>query len=383
MFWGTAAYLGEFYHLVLSNGWRWIDFLAVCCSIGVASVVRTDITSLRASLDTGLIDFSTFLPSDEHQIVATLGAWATGLLWASLIGYFAQWWCGMAVFVGSTFHIIRTLFWPFIIAAMGVVAMSQVLLTLEDCVDGNICGLSDAYTTIYWIILGEPLLGVGEFSVFENPMSTSMIVLLMFFTLLWIFWLVSVIAMTVSEAHRLNRHRIALRWFWVPKVTLTITARLYFKETTKDRPTCMQRYCDVMERSWHVLSSSIKGGHLKGEVYWDSWCFQPGVIHFTRLMAFIVIPIWFCFGVVTLGFLWPPQLRRWLFSTRILNYGKRPEGTFQEHLSAAKLSHLKGEIEEFQSKSMDQNHAMQEDLAQIKAILLRAMTEEVPPSGSW
>ena len=375
MFWGTASYLGEFYSLVFSNGWRWIDLLAVCCSIAVAFVLQTDITTLRASLNTELADFSKYIPAEDHQVVSTLGAWATGLLWASLIGYLAQWWCGMAVFVGSTYQIIRTLFWPFTVAAIGVVAMSQILVTLEDCVDGSICSLADAYTTIYWIILGEPIIGVGEFSAFENPMSTSMIVLLMFYTLLWLFWLVSIVAMMVSEAHRLDRHQIALQWFWVPKVTLTVSSRLPFKEATKDRTTCMERYCDFLERLWHVLLSSIRGGHLKGEVYWDSWCFRPGFIHLTRLMAFIIMPIWFCLGVATLGFLWPPQLRRWLFSTQIQNFGKKPQGTLQERLSVVKLSHLKGEIETFQSKSIDQNHAMQEDLAQIKELLFRAMAE--------
>ena len=375
IFWVTASYLGEFYSLVFSNGWRWIDLLAVCCSIAVAFVLQTDITTLRASLNTGLADFSKYIPAEDHRLVATLGAWATGLLWASFIGYLAQWWCGMAVFVGSTCQIIRTLFWPFTLAALGVVAMSQVLVTLEDCVDGTVCSLADAYATIYWIIVGEPIIGVGEFSAFENPMSTSMIVLLMFYTLLMLFWVVSIIAMTVSEAHRLDRQQIALQWFWAPKVTLTVNSRLPFKEATEDRTTCMERYCDFMERLCHVLSSSIRGGHLKGEVYWDAWCFRPGFIYLTRLMALIIFPIWFCLGIVTLGFLWPPQLRRWLFSTRILNFGKKPKGTVQEKLSAVKLSHLKGEIEMFQSKSMDQNYAMQEDLAQIKELLFRAMAE--------
>lgn len=385
LYWGTACYLGEFYRMVLANGWRWIDLMAICCSIGTATVVQTDITSLRES---NVADFmKNFVPADDDTLIATLGAWATGLLWLSLVGYLVQWWCAMAVFVGSAIQVVRTLFWPIALAAMGIVAMSQILNTLENCVEGNICGIEDAYTTVYWMILGEPILGLGELSVFENETTTSMMVLIIFFTLLWLLWLVSVLAMTVSEAYRLDRHQIALRWFWEPKVALTVTARPTPKETLFETPSCTKRYCDSMERLWHVLSSSIRGGHRKHEVNWYAWCFRPGVIFLTRLLACIILPIWFWLGVATLGLLWPPQLRRWLFSTKIMvdQHGKKPKGPTEERLTAAKLSHLKGEMEEYQSKSMDQNYVIQQDLAQIKELLFRAMETEDSPamSGSW
>jgi len=211
-----------------------------------------------------------------------------------------------------------------------------------------------------------------------------MIVLLIFFTLLWLFWLLSVIAMTISEAHGSDRNQIALRWFWAPKVTLTVTYRNPFdRSTTKKGAPFMERYCCFMERLWQVLSSSIKGGHLKSEIHWDAWCFRPGIIHVIRLLAVVIVPLWFCLGVITLGVLWPPQVRRWLFSTRIFAVGQQTKGALAEQLSAAKLSHLKGEIEEFQLRTVDQYHSIQEDMAQIKALLFQAMSEEVSPSRSW
>ncbi len=374
LYWGIAWYLGEFYRMVLANGWRWIDFCGVCCSIGVATAVQADITSLRESLDTTWGNFNNFIPADEDALISTLGGWATGLLYASLVGFLAQWWCGMAVFAGSAVQIIRVMFWPTFIGAMGIVGMSQVLKTLEDCLQGNICGVADAYTTVYWLILGEPILGISEVSMFEKEMTTSMLVLLIFFTLLWLFWLLSVIAITVSEAHRLDRDQIALQWFWEPKVALTLSTR---RETLEGQ-TPIQRYCDFMELVWHVLTSSIRGGIAKEEIYWHAWCFRPGIIIGTRVVACIVLPIWFWFGIFSLGLLWPPQLRRWFFSTKFVHNGKKPKGPMEERMTAAKLSHLKGKMEEYQTRSMDQNYAIQEDLAQIKELLFRVMLEEVP-----
>jgi hypothetical protein len=376
IYWGNAWYYGEFYRMVLTNGWRWIDLWAICCSIGVAAVVQTDITMLRDSGLATVTNFSNFIPADEDAVVATLGGWATGLLWASLVGYLVQWWCGMAVFVGSAAQIIQIMFWPLFLGAMGIVGMSQIIKTVENCASGNICDIADAYATVYWLILGEPILGsVGELSVYDKQTPTSMVVLLIFFTLLWIMWLLSAISVVVSEAKRLDRDKIALRWFWEPKVALdTSPAR---QESMKEGTTRMERYCNAMEFLWHVLSCSIKGGPEKHEMYWYAWCLQPGIIIVTRCVACIVLPIWFCLGIVTLGLLWPPQIRRWLFSTKAILNGKKPKGAVQERLTAAKLSHLKGEMEEYHTKTLEQNHAIQRDLAQIKELLFRASSEEI------
>lgn len=134
VYWGTAAYLGEFYRLCLKNVWRWIDLAAGCYAIGTAYVISVDVTEVRAIMG----PLADYVPAEQDALVATLGAWATGLLWLSLLGYLAQWcWCGMAIFVGSAVQLVSTLFWPFMAAAMGIVAMSQILYTLEDCADAR------------------------------------------------------------------------------------------------------------------------------------------------------------------------------------------------------------------------------------------------------
>ena len=273
----------------------------------------------------------------------------------------------------SAVELLQALFWPFGLAAMGIVAMSQVLWTLEDCENGNICGLEDAYTTVYWMILGEPILGMNDLLEVEQPITNSLRTALIFFSVLWLWWLVSVVALVVSESQRLDRHQIALRWYWEPKVALTVMMRPA-KEQMKESPSYIQRYCNFMEDIWHVLSSSIRGGQWKRNVHWYACGLRPGGIVFTRILACILLPIWFWLGVATLGILWPPQLRRWIFSTRIVD--RKKQSPVHERLTAAKLSHLKGEIQQFQAQSVQQNFEMQKDLAQIKELLTRAMMDD-------
>jgi len=80
VFVALSCSLNEFQHLCLFNIWRWIDFLAVTLAI----------------LTTVLVQES--FPDDYVFIVGTA---ATGLLWCSLVGYFANFWYGTAFFTGA------------------------------------------------------------------------------------------------------------------------------------------------------------------------------------------------------------------------------------------------------------------------------------------
>jgi hypothetical protein len=145
-----------------------------------------------------------------------------------------------------------------IISAMGIVSLSQVLYTLQDCTqNGNICSLSDAYTMVYWMILGEPILSSTE----DEEWSTSLMVLLIVCTFLWGWWIVSVIVMVVSEP--MDRGQLALTWYWEPKVAImatTVTTTVTTTPKLTPKPSCSQRYCDSMEAFWQVLTSSLMAG---------------------------------------------------------------------------------------------------------------------------
>ena len=44
-------------------------------------------------------------------------------------------------------------------------------------------------------------------------------------------------------------------------------------------------------------------------------CFDKNILpHFFRIFSiFVVIPLWLAIGGITAGWLWPPQVREWLF----------------------------------------------------------------------
>ena len=150
----------------------------------------------------------------------------------------------------------------------------------------------------------------------------------------------------------------------------------------KESPSLVEQYCDTSERYWHIFSSALRGE--KSDVHWDSCCFRstPMTI-FTGFVGLFVLPIWFTLGLLTLGLLWPPQIRRWIFCPRPAgsttlgrNYRRRHDGVDQGDLTKAKLSKLRYDLVDFKAMSQEQNHRIQQDLGSIKDVIFQAMKED-------
>jgi len=305
-----------------------------------------------------------------------LGASATLACWLSLLGYLVEWSCGLAIFIGSAFHLLSVLVWPLCVAAMGFFAASQVLYTLEDCVDGGICSLSEAYEFIYLTSTGNPVLTTdGEYTV-----STGTLTIVLVFTILFLWWIVSVMATIVTEASQLDRRQLALKWYWEPKASLTVLTSTGGKDTKiSESPSLVDQYCDISEKYWHILSSAVRGE--RSDVYWDALCFRSTpMLFFTGFLALLILPVWFALGFFTLGLLWPPQIRRWLFCPRPVvgsrvrkSSRSRPYGPNADDLMKTKLSKLRSDLVDLKAITQDQNHQISKDLGLIKEVIFRAI----------
>ena len=363
--WGIAIYMGEFYRLCLTNVWRWIDFATVVLSTWCAIYVSRNVIDINDGAGT---------------ILVPLGAAATMACWLSLLGYFVEWSCSLAVFIGSAVQLLSALVWPLCVAAMGFFAASQVLYTLEDCIDGRICSLSESYKLIYSTMIGHPVLAANDD--YEVPSVIFVIVLL--FTILCLWWIVSVIAIIVTEASRMDRQQLSLAWYWEPKSTLTVLTSTGSKQTKiSESPSLVAQYCDGSEKYWHIFSSALRGE--MSDVHWDACCFQSTpMLMFTGFLAFFVLPIWFVLGLLTLGVLWPPQIRRWIFCPRPFcstmlrksRHGRRPYGLHEDDLTKIKLSRLRTDLIDLKAITQDQNHRIRKDLGSIKDVIFRAVMDD-------
>jgi hypothetical protein len=278
----------------------------------------------------------------------------------------------MAVFVGSATQLLSILVWPLCIAAMGVIGASQILFTLEDCSGDDVCTLSDAYTVVYAMVLGEPVAADGY------ELSRGTIGIIIVFTVLWIWWILSAMAVTVTEAIHLDRKQLALRWYWEPKVMLTIMARSGDRTRGKiiETPSLVEQYCNRMEDAWDILTSAICGRQSNDN--WNMWCLRSKMASIlTGFLSVFILPLWFGLGLFTFGLLWPPQVRHWLFrpvdDDITQRGGSRPKHVgistlssySQDDMTLVKLSQLRADV-------MD----LKGDLGFLKDVIYRAVMDE-------
>ena len=191
------------------------------------------------------------------------------------------------------------------------------------------------------------------------------------------------IAIIVAEAKGMDRRQLSLAWYWEPKASLTVLTSTGNKNSKiRNYPSRVEQYCDMSEKYWHIFSSALRGE--KSDVHWDAYCFRSTPILFiTGFLALFVLPIWFALGLFTLGLLWPPQIRRWLFFPRSNNDNELSPKTYRsrsgrlrdDDITKRKLSKLSTDLTDMKAITQNQNRQIQKDLGLIKDIIFRAVGE--------
>ena len=369
----VSATMGVFVRQCLLNPWAWVDFGAALLTI---------LSNFRLSQGQH---------ASEHATIAT------GLLWLSLIGFFARWWYGMAVFVGGMSRLFYTLLWPLLAVGALVMSFAQMFYTWhsmasspEECltvIGGRaMCNLRDAYTTVYLLALGTPLIDTDAVSRAET-INNGTIVLIATFTVFMVVYLVNLVITVVVESARLDADDIAVENYWAPRLMfwamvrdLTPTSWLPKRlRTSKGRvlrqPSWDQRLSAAMERNWDLLVVALMGGEPRRNGFWYRSCFQGHrnvlTVLCLRMMALVVMPLWLLVGLVTLGLLWPPQVRSWIFQTTA------PTGTTEKppELPSLLATSIRHDLMQLKALSFDRSKDLEREIRVLRELLESAIEE--------
>jgi ankyrin repeat protein len=322
--WVVLASFGEFQHSCLFNLSTWIDAIGMLLSIITSMLVYGD--------------------EDEERLL-TMGTASTGFLWLSLLGYLATWWYGMSVFWGALGRIAYYLMWPCIIIGAAYVGFSQMVYTTlqVDCVQGlnhtHVCTAGDSYRAVYMLLRGSSLLGARDFEPLSNDATVLAILFLLSIVLLCLGLLLIVF---MASAHT-DFESIASKYFWEPKLAQHFTALEFgLSADTLIEPVCWHKFSSKLESVWNLFMMALFGsGFSRKKKQWKaSSTLARGFDWPLSVVAVIIIPIWVVVGGITLGWLWPPQLRRLVFQPH--KFGRKEKNTLEE--AASQVSRLRGEI---------------------------------------
>eukprot|EP00977_Amphora_coffeiformis_P008486 scaffold1918_cov154-Amphora_coffeaeformis.AAC.23 len=348
-----ASRLGQYNDTILWNLWYWIDYIAMVLAV-VTSVL--------------------FNGSSSEDTLLSLGTAATGFLWWSVIGYVSRWSFAMAVFTGILSQLANYVFYVLIAFGAVVVAFGQMLYTVfqtscEDAIaQSAVCSVRDSYRVIYLLLRGASLAdetGTTTMSIQAITMVTTF-----FFFLLVV--AVGLLAIVVLVAGQADIGELARRSYWEPMLAYVMSMNtLGFCGRYNERT-----FGDAMSAklgvAWDVLTFHFTRQGSSKNTHWfvksrHIWVLAP--------FSFLIIYVWFFLGLVTLGFLWPPQLRRALFRPSTL-WRRQRSVVRSSETTSQQIHALRSETVKFKVLSYDRMASIEKELRDVKDLLYVALRED-------
>lgn len=169
----------------------------------------------------------------------------------------------------------------------------------------------------------------GETLVEEGEWSRDAIFLVSVFLVLCMLWVAAVLLNIGIAAVRLDPAEVALQVFWEPQLATVVAFGLPHRRSDAYRP---------LERLWNLLTNQRDDDYDDDD---DDIENKAPVGSIDRVLygflSIFIIPLWILIGALTLGWLWPPQVREWLLSPKDFkktSHQTVPDGpTSQQQLS--------------------------------------------------
>lgn len=231
-----------------------------------------------------------------------------------------------------------------------------------------VCTVRDSYRVVYMLIRGESLVdttGINHFSGHATVLVAS------FLTLFGVF-LLAVLVMLLLASSLFDFEDIALHSYWEPILGFVLSTGIFIKE--KDTTAASQTRSFEVKKAhlWDMFMQTLIGGVPKmgGELF--VYPLRSYVI--TWIIAFFVVPIWFVAGLVSLGLLWPQQLRRnlfWLPLSDSLSQNQSP----RNEQSQMRLSAVQNEIVQMKCMAYERSQKLENEIREMKELLLMAMQD--------
>ena len=227
-----------------------------------------------------------------------------------------------------------------------------------------VCTVRDSYRVVYMLIRGESLVdstGVNSFSGHATVLVAS------FLTIFAVF-LLAVLVTILLTSSMLDFEDIALRSYWEPILGFILSTSFFIDE--KDTTSQTRSFEVRKAHLWDMFMQTLIGNIPKmgGDLF--IYPFRSYVI--TWIIAVFLVPLWFIAGLVSLGLLWPPQLRRrlfWLPSTTLLSRNQSP----RNEQAQMRLSDVQNEIIQMKCMAYERSQKLENEIREMKELLLMAM----------
>ena len=329
---------------------------------------------------------------DKFRIGAAV---SVTILWMKFLAYLRNMLIDFAVFVHGVFYVVRRLAAFLTALCVILVAFAQMFhttfqqtvyckdqpyddakldgygfdLVLEEtrCEASQLrpyCNFWDSFISVYTMLLGE----VNEDNFETSGVATALFVIFMF---LVVILLANVLIAIVTDSYKVIQDQRAAIVFWTNRLDFISEMDAIASGPWKRRLNKVVGLGDS--------ETSGRAGDVFGKELWrqimelfedevEDGVFSCDFLLYTLLRilaAVFIIPLWLCLGFVTVGWLWPPQVREAIFTSTVLKHSSDTEK--QDELRKTQVKKLQEEVKELQYKFMEELALDRTQVVQMKS----------------
>lgn len=268
------------------------------------------------------------------------------ILWLKVLAFLRNMLIDFAVFVGGVFYVVQRLFAFLISLGVILVGFAQMFVTIFSntsiCLaklpekelfdiscgqdtDRSFCDFWNAFLRVYSMLVGE----VDETLFADSNVATVLFIVFMF---LVVILLANVLIAIVTDSYKVIQDQRAAIVFWTNRLDFVAEMDAIANGPWKKRIRGMFRMADDETGQGHV--DTIFGKDFwkrlmdlfEDDVEESMFTVEFWAYNFLRLMTgIIIIPLWVIIGVLSAGWLWPPQIREYIFTSTVAKHSSETE----------------------------------------------------------
>jgi len=307
----------------------------------------------------------------------------SGILYLLVLSYLKSTLIDFAVFVNGVFYVVRRLI-AFLMALLIIlVAFAQMFVTVfrgtSLCVSPSdppfpFCSFGTSLLELYTMMLGNV-----DASMFNNPDAGSAAPMAIFLFVLFMFLVVillaNVLIAIVTDSYQVIRNQRAQTVFWNSRLDYVAEMDLissgpwiskFKKAFCCGGGSSLSDHEDFGSIFWKNVTSLYDDQdlHIMSAEFWCYLLFRAGGV--------IVIIVWIVCGIVTMGFLWPRQVRDRLFIQRT---AKQSKGDSLAEQRLYQMNELKAEVKKLQVEIKEEMAADRKEMDGMKAQMAHMKSE--------
>jgi len=325
-------------------------------------------------------------------------------IWLKIAIYLRQTFQTFAVFLGAMIYILRRLTFFVISMAIFLIAFTQLFSTEKmftkeynevcklQATNATKCGEIDSiqgkiddfhYCTFWRAFLHMLTMLLGEVDDTEFWPEPFILIFFLLFMIFMVVILATVLIAVVTDSYKIIQMQRSAIVFW--KNRLHFVAQVDAISSGFQNENLQKGFCCKRDHYNKGLNAGVGSGATFGNDFWkqvmdlfedevDTGFMSPDfwIYNFMRLItAVFIIPAWFLLGLLSLGWLWPPQLRQFFWTAPVT---KNTEAT-EEQLRKTQVESLDERVNSLKNEITHELAIDRIEIVQMKSSLADKQSE--------